>query len=92
MLLARASQWFIKKPYWGKALLMGFLISVVALLFICSLQYYVNYEFSELALSADLISFAILAGGIFVFAELVALLSTYFALHRYLSYKTEYYY
>lgn len=92
MLLVGATRWFIIKPYLRKSLLMGFLSSLIALLFIFGLLYYVNYEFPELTLNIDLIGFAVLAGGIFVFAELVALLSTYFALRKYLSYKTGYYY
>lgn len=92
MLLVGATRWFITKPYLGKALLSGLLSSLAAIFFVFGLLAYVNYEFPELALSSDLISFAAVVAGILLFAEVVSLLSTYFALRKYLSYTTEQYY
>ena len=92
MLLVGATRWFIIQPYLVRALLTGLLSSLAAIFFIFALLAYVNYEFPELALSSDLISFAAVVGGIFLFAEFVSVISTYFALRKYLSYKTEQYY
>lgn len=92
MLLVGATRWFIVKPYLARSILIGFLSSLISILVILTLLAYVNYEFPELALSNDLISFAAVVGGIWVFAEIVSLVSTYFALRKYLSYKTEHYY
>ena len=92
MLLVGATRWFIIQPYLVRALLTGLLSSLAAIFFIFALLAYVNYEFPELALSSDLISFAAVVGGILLFAELVSVISTYFALRKYLSYKTEQYY
>lgn len=92
MLLVGATRWFIVKPYLARSILIGFLSSLISILVILTLLAYVNYEFPELALSNDLISFAAVVGGILAFAELVSFVSTYFALRKYLSYKTAHYY
>lgn len=92
MLLVGATRWFIMKPYLGRALLNGFISTLAALVFVSVLLVYVNYQLPELVLSADLVSFALVAACILLFAEVVSVLSTYIALNRYLSYKTDEYY
>jgi cell division transport system permease protein len=92
MLLVGATRWFITKPYLEKAFIMGFISSLAAVLVVFGLLVYVNYEFPELALRSDLINFVSVAVGILVFAVLVSVVSTYFALRKYLSYSTEQYY
>ncbi len=92
MLLVGATRWFIMKPYLSRSLLNGFFSTLVSLTFISILLAYLNYQLPELVLSFDLFSFALVAAAIFVFAEVVSLVSTFIALRKYLSYRTEEYY
>jgi cell division transport system permease protein len=89
MLLVGATRWFIMKPYLGRSLLNGFFSTLVAFAFISILLAYLNYQLPELVLSFDLVSFALVALAIFVFAEVVSIVSTFIALRKYLSYRTE---
>jgi len=92
MLLVGATRWFIMKPYLSRSLLNGFFSTLVSLTFISILLAYLNYQLPELVLSFDLLSFALVAVAIFVFAEVVSIVSTFIALRKYLSYRTEEYY
>ncbi len=92
MLLVGATRWFIMKPYLLRALLNGFISALIALTLVSVLLAYLNYQIPELVLNFDLVSFALVAAAIFLFAEVVSTISAFVALRRYLSYRTDEYY
>jgi len=89
MMLVGATKWFIARPFIGRALLNGFISTVIAGTLLFAGIFYVNDLLPELGLQDDLISFAIVFAAMLLFAELVSALSTVFALLRYLRYKPD---
>ena len=89
MQLFGATRWFIVRPYMGRSLLNGLISGVLASAAIYGLCYYLDYEFSVLGLTADLLIFAMLLGLLILFGIIISLFSTLIALSRYLNYKLD---
>ncbi len=84
-----ATRWFIVKPFLGRSILNGFLSGLLAVLMVAGLLYYFEYSFPELGLLGDLLTFALLFGGLILFGILISFLSTLTAVLRYLRMKVE---
>lgn len=84
-----ATRWFIIKPFLGRSILNGFLSGLSAALLIAGLLYYLNYTLPELGLLSDLLTFALLCGGLILFGIFISFLSTLTAVLRYLRLKVE---
>jgi cell division transport system permease protein len=89
MQLFGATRWFIVRPYMGRSIVNGLISGVLASAVIYGLSYYLDYEFPVLALTADLLIFALLLGVLIVFGIIITLCSTLIALSRYLNYKLD---
>ena len=89
MQLFGATRWFIVRPYMGRSIVNGLISGILASAAIYALCYYLDYEFSMLGLTADLLIFAMLLGVLIIFGILITLFSTLIALARYLNYKLD---
>ena len=98
MQLVGAKSTFIRKPFIFKAFYHGLLSGLLAILFLVSLWYvFTNINpniITELSadtelLKRELIDFSIIAFGILVIGILVSVLSTYFALNKFIWIKSE---
>lgn len=89
MQLFGATRWFIIRPFLGKSILNGLVGGVVACALIGALIFYFDYELPELGLKRDLITFALLSGGVILFGILISFVSTLTAVFRYLRMKVE---
>lgn len=89
MQLFGATRWFIIKPFLGKSILNGFISGLIACLLLAALLFYIHYTQPDLALQADLITFAMLFAALVLFGILISFLSTLIAVLRYLRIKIE---
>ena len=89
MQLFGATRWFIIRPYMGRSILNGLISGVLSSALLFAIGYYLNYEFSELVLTTDLLIFALLSGILVVSGILITLFSTLIALSKYLNYKLD---
>jgi cell division transport system permease protein len=86
MKLFGATRWFIVKPFLGGAFLIALLASLFASLTIFGIGYYMNFKFSQLNLTDDLFTFAVLSAVLTLFSIIFIPLSTVFLLFRYLKF------
>ncbi len=89
MQMVGATKTFIRKPFIWTNVKLGMLGSVVALLALGGVLYYVNENFPDLGLFDDASILIILFVGVFVLGLLISLLSTYFATQRFLNLRTD---
>jgi cell division transport system permease protein len=82
-----ASKWFIAKPHIGTSFLSAFFASILALLAIFGIGFYINTLYPQLQIEADFIKFGIYTTVLIVFSLLFIPLSTGIALIPYLKYK-----
>lgn len=89
MQMVGATKSFIRRPFIWKSMKLGILGSVVALVGIAIVLYYLDQYFPQLGLMDD----TFLVGGLFLFVFLMGLvitwLSTYFATQRFLNLRTD---
>lgn len=89
MQMVGATKKFIRKPFIATNLKLGLLGSLLALLALAILLYYVNANFPELNLFQDITVLLILFIGVFVLGMLISYVSTYFATQRFLNLRTD---
>lgn len=82
-----ASKWFIAKPHIGLSFVSAFFASILALLAIFGIGFYLNTLYPQLQIEADFIKFGIYTTVLIVFSLLFIPLSTGIALIPYLKYK-----
>jgi cell division transport system permease protein len=89
MHLVGATQWFIKKPFLGRSLWQGMVAGVLAIgLLVAMLGVARNYVPDLLAFT-DVAVLAVLFGGVLLLGLLISLVSTWFAVRRYLRMRTD---
>jgi cell division transport system permease protein len=89
MHLVGATQWFIKKPFLGRSLWQGLVAGVLAIgLLVAMLGAARNYVPDLLAFT-DVGALAALFGGVLLLGLLISLVSTWFAVRRYLRMRTD---
>ncbi len=89
MHLVGATQWFIKKPFLGRSLWQGLVAGVLAIgLLVAMLGVARNYVPDLLAFT-DVVALAVLFGGVLLLGLLISLVSTWFAVRRYLRMRTD---
>lgn len=89
MHLVGATSWFIKKPFLSNSVWQGIVASVLAIgLLVGTIRLLVHWQ-PDLDLLVDPIPLAILLGGVVVLGLLISLLSTTFAVRRYLRMNTD---
>lgn len=98
MQLVGAKSSFIRRPFIFKAFFQGFFSGLLAILLLVSLWYtftninpniITKLSANEALLQRELIDFSIIAGGILITGILVSVLSTYFALNKFIWIKSE---
>ena len=98
MQLVGAKSYFIRKPFIVRAFYQGLISSTLAVIFLLSLWYsftYINPNIiTELssdntALNQEIFDFSLLASGILLTGILISIISTYFALNKFIWVKSE---
>jgi len=89
MQMVGATKTFIRRPFIWTNVKLGMLGSVVALIALSGVLYYVNENFPDLGLFDDATILIILFAGVFVLGLLISLISTYFATQRFLNLRTD---
>ncbi|UCD61772.1 MAG: ABC transporter permease [Flavobacteriaceae bacterium] len=89
MQMVGATKKFIRKPFIWTNIKLGMLGSILALIALGSVLYYVNLNFPELNLFQDIMILGVLFVGVFVLGVLISLISTYFATQRFLNLRTD---
>ncbi|MEZ4739813.1 MAG: permease-like cell division protein FtsX [Flavobacteriales bacterium] len=89
MHLVGATQWFIKKPFLGQSLWQGIVGSVLAIGLLVALLQGIKRYMPDLLAFTDMTTLAMLFGGVVVLGSLISLISTWFAVRRYLRMNSE---
>jgi cell division transport system permease protein len=89
MQLVGATRGFITRPFLGKSVLQGLVSAVVAVLLLCCVLYFARSEMRDSLgmLSPEVAGILLL--GLLTLGVAVGVLSTYFAVHRFLDMKTD---
>jgi cell division transport system permease protein len=89
MQLVGATRGFITRPFLGKSVLQGLVSAVVAVLLLCCVFYFARNEMRDTMglLSPEVAGILLL--GLLTVGVTIGLLSTYFAVHRFLDMKTD---
>ena len=89
MQMVGATKKFIRKPFIATNIKLGFFGSLIALLALAGVLYYVNTTFPELNLFEDIPVLAILFAVVLALGILITYISTYFATQRFLNLRTD---
>lgn len=89
MQMVGATKGFIRKPFIWKGVQLGILGSIVAIIGVLSVMYYLHKNLPEMAIFDDKILLAILFGSILIIGIIITLISTFFATKRFLNLRTE---
>ncbi|HRH70289.1 MAG TPA: permease-like cell division protein FtsX [Flavobacteriales bacterium] len=89
MHLVGATQWFIKKPFLGQSLWQGVVGAIVAIGLLVGLLQLVQHYMPDLLAFTDMSTLALLFAGVLVLGLLISLISTWFAVRRYLRMNSE---
>ena len=98
MQLVGAKSFFIRRPFIYRAFYQGFISGLLAILFLVSLWYsftYINPSIiislssESVELNKEVIHFVSIAAGILIVGVLVSVISTYFALNKFIWVKSE---
>ncbi|WP_350286390.1 permease-like cell division protein FtsX [uncultured Croceitalea sp.] len=89
MQMVGATKKFIRKPFIATNIKLGFFGSLIALLALAGVLYYVNTNFPELNLFEDFTVLALLFVGVLALGILISYISTYFATQRFLNLRTD---
>lgn len=89
MQMVGATKSFIRRPFIWTNIKLGMLGSVLALLALAGLLYYLNRNFPDLGLLQDPTILIVLFVGVLLLGFLISLISTYFATQRFLNLRTD---
>ncbi len=89
MQMVGATKHFIRRPFILKSVNLGIIGSILALLGMAVVFYYINKTFPELQLLNSPILIASLFAGVFTMGIVITWISTYFATQRFLNLKTD---
>ncbi|MDB4292081.1 permease-like cell division protein FtsX [Maribacter sp.] len=89
MQMVGATKSFIRRPFINTNIKLGIIGSLLAMLALAGLLYYLNDTFPELSLLEDTTLLGIVFGGVFILGILISLVSTYFATSRFLNLRTD---
>lgn len=84
-----ATKQFIRRPFILKSVSLGIIGSIVALIGMAIVFYYINRTFPELQLLNSPVLIAVLFIGVFALGIIITWISTYFATQRFLNLKTD---
>lgn len=89
MQLIGANEWFIVRPYIIKSVVSGLVSAVVAIAMLGGIVYLTNYKFSVAFEGKDFLTLGLIAIGLIGFGILISIVSTYFAVNKYLKIKLD---
>lgn len=89
MQMVGATKSFIRKPFIWTSVKLGMIGSVLAIIGILIVAYYVDSKFPSLLLLKDYQSLITVCGGVFVVGIIITFISTYFATQRFLNLKSD---
>jgi cell division transport system permease protein len=89
MQLVGATKGFIRKPFISKAIAHGFYAGLIACALLSALLYFIRSKLPEFVQLQDIKENGILFAGIIVLGVLLSVLSTFFAVNRFLRVKVE---
>ncbi len=89
MQMVGATKGFIRKPFIWQSMKLGLIGSIVAIIGMAGVLYYLNDSFQELDLLGDVKMLTILFVGILVAGIVITWISTYFATSRFLNLQTD---
>jgi len=89
MQMVGATKKFVRKPFVGKSLQLGVMGSLLAMVGMGVVLYYLNTTFSELGLLADKLLLITLFVSILIIGILISWISTYVATQRFLNLRTD---
>ncbi len=89
MQMVGATKQFIRRPFIWKSVRLGIIGSILALIGMAIVFYYLNKSFPELELLSNRVLISSLFVGIFALGIIITWISTYFATQRFLNLKTD---
>lgn len=89
MQMVGATKSFIRKPFIWRSIKLGLAGSVLAIIALFGLVYYVDGLFPNLQIAKDYVSLGIVAAGILVVGIIITAISTFFATQRFLNLRTD---
>jgi cell division transport system permease protein len=89
MLLVGATKGFIRKPFLVRSIWNGLLGGIIAILLLVTCFYFAWDRIPELTLIRDFTLMGIVAGCMIIGGSLLSLICTWFAVNKYLRYRTE---
>ena len=89
MHLVGATQWFIKRPFLGRGLWQGLVAGVLAIGLLVGMLAVARNYVPDLLAFTDVVALAVLFGGVLLLGLVISLLSTWFAVRRYLRMNTD---
>lgn len=89
MQLVGATRWFIIKPYVFRSLFNGTVSGLLAVIILIGLLYFAESKMPNIIEPADLIPFGIIFLSVVLFGIIISLVSSYFAVRKYLSMKLD---
>jgi len=89
MQMVGATKSFIRKPFVWRGIKLGIIGSVLAMLALVWLVYYLDGAFPVLNIWEDWMPTAIVLSGVLVFGILISIISTFFATQRFLNLRTD---
>lgn len=89
MQMVGATKSFIRKPFIWTSVKLGMIGSVLAILGVLAIAYYVDSKFPTLLILEDTKSLFIVCSGIFIVGVIITYISTYFATQRFLNLKSD---
>ena len=89
MQMVGATKSFIRKPFIWTSVKLGMIGSVLAIVGVIAVAYYVDSIFPTLEILKDTQSLIIVCGGIFIVGIIISYISTFFATQRFLNLKSD---
>ncbi len=89
MQMVGATKRFIRRPFIWRSIKLGVLGSVLAVLGLITVAYYLDKNFPELSLLNNNLFFILLCLGVLILGILITWVSTFFATQRFLNLKTD---
>jgi len=84
MKLVGATSWFIRRPYIGSSMLNGFAASLISILMLSGVVYFVHYEFGMPGSIIQPLTACIVGGIVIVLGLTLTAISSFFSVGRYL--------
>ncbi|MBP6513339.1 MAG: cell division protein FtsX, partial [Bacteroidia bacterium] len=89
MLLVGATKGFILKPFLIKSVFNGFMGGLIAVFLLAGLLYGISVKLPEISLIQDVRILGYVAAGMVVTGIILSFVSTWFAVNKYLRYRTD---